>query len=204
MSEQQQWSDERIAESLPSTYLYSCWWTDKDEAIALAQRVRNDMQAEIAGLSQELTEAKNEIEALRQQLTEAKAGPWEPVEEGVHAQMGGDTITVSDEARVLDIRSTYGDGSPMARLRNTMICLAENYRLCQLVEAEWLDAPDSEGWWAHHSGYESGVVRVWLDKDDAWIRAGPYQPAAPVGAWNIHNCKWQRLNIVWPGEGGTC
>lgn len=61
----EQWTDERIIESLPSTYLYSCWWTDKDKAIALAKHLRSMMQAEIAKRDAEIERLNRQIEDLQ-------------------------------------------------------------------------------------------------------------------------------------------
>lgn len=180
------------------------------------ERTIIDMQAEIATLRQQIEIERNasritdanltgelerldeENRSLRQQLAASQAGQWVPVEDGEWSHgiimrnnefgfsklaiEGGQIITIAD-----------------SNVGVAVHCLNDDLRLCRRVEPEWLDQPDSEGWWAFSGKVvQSDPIRSEVfelrEIDGELIAFG----CAVVWSASMMVGKWQRLHIAWP------
>ncbi len=142
---------------------------------------------------QEINVLRRQNETLQHQLAElAKLaitpGQWKPVEDGVLPDAEPDKDDLNRRLRIWHsgkMLSVHwledGTGSTMD------FCLPENVRLCQRVEAEWQDAPDSAGDWIYVCDDPPAKRIINITRPHEW-------QDHPLG-W-----KWHRLNIAWPGE----
>jgi hypothetical protein len=136
----------------------------------------------------------------------AQAGQWQPVEDGEWSHgiiMRNNEIGFSKLAIEGGQIITIADSNVGVAVH----CLNDDLRLCRLVEQEWLDAPDGEGWWAfsgNHIFVECTSDVTGIYKIDTTVELGIWYASTVYGKTYLTTYmhgKWQRLHIAWPEVG---
>lgn len=161
-----------------------------------------------------LGEMEQEIFALRQQLATARAQTWQPVrnEDWQKNVVEAGTITpdkfnIINNGRIIRFNVEVYESIYKSYSVEYDIDLDEK-RVCRLTEPQWLDAPDSVGWWAFSGTYTivaevkvelvKNILEWNMDDEIPTMRfQGDMFPMHGNSFRELYSGKWLRLNIAW-------